>query len=89
MDEAGLPGLYASVWHGVWAPGATPKAIVTRLNAAVVDALGDAAVRQRFSDLGQEIFPREQQTPEALRAYHKAEIDRWWPIIKAAGLKPE
>jgi tripartite-type tricarboxylate transporter receptor subunit TctC len=89
VDEAGLPGFYASVWHGVWAPGATPKAIVTRLNAAVVDALGDAAVRQRFSDLGQEIFPREQQTPEALRAYHKAEIDRWWPIIKAAGLKPE
>jgi tripartite-type tricarboxylate transporter receptor subunit TctC len=89
VDEAGLPGLYASVWHGVWAPGTTPKAIVTKLNAALVDALGDAAVRQRLSDLGQEIFPREQQTPEALRAFHKAEIDRWWPIIKAAGLKPE
>jgi tripartite-type tricarboxylate transporter receptor subunit TctC len=84
-----LPGLHASVWHGIWAPGGTPEAIVVRLNAAVVAALGDPAVRQRFADLGQEIFPRDQQTPEALHAYHKAEIDKWWPIIKAAGLKPD
>ena len=89
VDEAGLPGLYASVWHGIWAPATTPSAIVRRLNEAVADTLGDAAVRQRFNDLGQEIFPREQLTPEALHAYHKAEIEKWWPIIKAAGLKPE
>jgi tripartite-type tricarboxylate transporter receptor subunit TctC len=88
-DEAGLPGLHASVWHGIWAPGATPEAIVVRLNTAVVAALGDPAVRQRFADLGQEIFPRDQQTPAALHAYHAAEIDKWWPIIKAAGLKPD
>ena len=89
VDEAGLPGLYASVWHGMWAPRGTPDAIVGKLDAAVVDTLGDPAVRQRFKELGQEIFPREQLTPAALHAYHRAEIDKWWPIIRAAGLKPE
>jgi tripartite-type tricarboxylate transporter receptor subunit TctC len=89
VDEAGLPGFYASIWHGLWVPKATPKEIIGKLNAAIVDALADAGVRQRLADLGQDIFPRGQQTPAALAAYHKAEIEKWWPIIKAAGIKPE
>jgi tripartite-type tricarboxylate transporter receptor subunit TctC len=89
VDEAGLPKFYFSRWHAIWAPKGTPKDVVTKLNAAVVDALADPAVRARLADLGQEIFPREQQTPEALCAYHKAEIEKWWPIIKAAGIKAE
>ena len=89
VDEAGLPGFYFSRWHALWAPKGTPKDIVAKLNAAVVGALADPAVLSRLADLGQEIFPREQQTPEALATYHKAEIDKWWPIIKAAGIKAE
>jgi len=88
-DEAGLPGFYLSYWHGLWAPKGTPREIIATLNAAVVAALAEAPVRQRLSDIGQEIFPREQQTPESLGALQKAEIDKWWPIIKAAGIKPE
>jgi tripartite-type tricarboxylate transporter receptor subunit TctC len=89
IDEAGVPGLHFPFWHGLWAPKSTPKDIVATLNAAVVDALADPVVRQRFNDLGHEIAPREQQTPQALRAYHKAEIEKWWPIIKAANIKLE
>jgi len=89
IDEAGVPGLHFPFWHGMWAPKGTPKDVVARLNAAVVDALADAGVRQRFNELGHEIVPREQQTPGALAAFHKAEIDKWWPIIKAANIKPE
>jgi tripartite-type tricarboxylate transporter receptor subunit TctC len=89
VDEVGLSGLYVSSWQALWAPKGTPKEIVAKLNAAVVDALADPAVRQRLVDLGQEIPPRDQQTPEALGAYQKAEIEKWWPIIKAAGLKVE
>jgi tripartite-type tricarboxylate transporter receptor subunit TctC len=89
VDEAGLPGFYFSRWHGLWVPKGTPKDIVGKLNAAVVDALADPAVRTRLADLGQEIFPREQQTPGALGSFQKAEIDKWWPIIKAAGIKGE
>jgi tripartite-type tricarboxylate transporter receptor subunit TctC len=89
VDEAGLPGFYMAVWHGIWAPKATPKNVVGRLNSAITDALADPAVRQRLSDLGQEIPPPEQQTPEALGAHHKAEIEKWWPLIKAAGIKAE
>ena len=89
VDEAGLPGLHISIWHGIWLPKGTPREVVMKLNAAVVETLADAAVRQRFADLGQEIPVREQQTPEALFAHHKAEIDKWWPMIKAAGLKAE
>jgi tripartite-type tricarboxylate transporter receptor subunit TctC len=89
VDEAGVPGLYTSVWHGMWFPKATPKEAIAKLNAAIVECLADASVRQRFGDLGQEIPTRDQQTPEGLAAYHKAEIDKWWPLIKAAGIKPE
>ena len=89
VDEAGLPGFYISVWHGLWSSKGTPKDVVRRLNAAVVDALADPTVRQRLTELGQELPAPEQQTPEALRTYHKAEIDKWWPIIKAANIKLE
>jgi tripartite-type tricarboxylate transporter receptor subunit TctC len=82
-----LPGLYISVWHAIWAPRATPKPISSKLNAAIVEALADGGVRQRLSDIGQEIPPREQQTPEALAAHQKTEIEKWWPLIKAAGIK--
>ena len=87
VDEAGLPGFHFSVWTGFWAPKGTPKAVVARLSAAVQDALADPAVRKKFEDLGQEIFPRDQQTPEALAALQKAEIEKWWPILKAANIK--
>jgi tripartite-type tricarboxylate transporter receptor subunit TctC len=87
IDEAGVPGLYISFWHGLWVPKSTPKDVIARLNAAVVDTLADPAVRQRFADLGQDIPSRDQQTPEAFRAHHKAEIEKWWPIIKAANIK--
>ena len=89
VDEAGLPGLYVSVWFGIWAPKGTPRDIIAKLNAAMVSSLADATVRQRLGELGQEITPREQQSPEALAAFHKAEAEKWWPLVKAAGIKPE
>ena len=89
VDEAGLPGFYMGNWLGVWAPKATSKDVVAKLNSAVVDALADPGVRQRFADLGVEIYPREQRTPEALGALQKAELQKWRPIIKAAGIKAE
>jgi tripartite-type tricarboxylate transporter receptor subunit TctC len=89
VDEAGLPGLYASVWFGLWAPAKTPPAVVARLNAAVVEALADLDVHARLADLAQEIFPRAQQTPAGLGAFQQSEIAKWWPIIKAAGIKGE
>ena len=89
VDEAGLPGFYTQMWNGLWAPARTPKDVVAKLNAAVVDALADPAVRKRLADLAQEIPPREELTPEALAAYHKAEIEKWWPIVKAASIKAE
>jgi tripartite-type tricarboxylate transporter receptor subunit TctC len=89
VDEAGLPGLHVSLWNALWAPKGTPKDIVAKLNAAVVESLADPTMRKRLTDLGQDIPPRDQQTPEALNAYHKAEIEKWWPIIKAANIKVE
>jgi tripartite-type tricarboxylate transporter receptor subunit TctC len=89
VDEAGLPNFYMSVWHAFWAPKGTPKDVINRLNAALVETLADPAVQKRLQDLGQELFTREQQAPEALRAWHKAEIDKWWPLIKAANIRAE
>jgi tripartite-type tricarboxylate transporter receptor subunit TctC len=89
VDEAGLPGLYISGWFGLFAPKGTPKPVIEKLNTAVVGALADPKVRERLANLGQEIFPRDQQTPEALATYHKADVEKWWPIIKAAGIKAE
>jgi tripartite-type tricarboxylate transporter receptor subunit TctC len=88
-DESGIPGLYASGWFGLFAPRGTPKEVIARLNAAMVQALADPGVRTRFSDLGLDIAAREQQSPEGLAAFHKGEIEKWWPIIRAAGIKVE
>ena len=87
VDEAGLPGYYIAVWHGLWAPKGTPKDITAKLLAAVQSALANPAVQKRLADLGQDLPTLEQQTPEALRAHHKAELDKWTPIIKAANIK--
>jgi tripartite-type tricarboxylate transporter receptor subunit TctC len=89
VDQAGLPGFYATLWLGLWAPKGTPKDVIAKLNSGVVSALADPTARKRLGDLGMEIFPRDQQTPEALAAFQKAEIEKWWPIIKAAGIKGE
>ena len=89
VDEAGLPGFYISVWSGMWAPKGASQAIVSKLNAAVVDALADPAIQRRLDDLGQEAPERSQQTPAALAAFQAAEIEKWWPIIRAAGIKAQ
>jgi len=86
-DEAGAPGLHMTFWYGLWAPAGTPKDIVVRLNAAVVAAFDDPALRQRLVEEGHVIPTRDRLTPEALGAHHKAEIEKWWPMIKAAGIK--
>ena len=85
-DETGVPGLYMSGWFGFWAPKGTPKEIIAKLNAATVEALADPAIQKRFTELGLDVAPRDQQTPEGLAAFQKAEIDKWWPIIKSAGI---
>ena len=86
-DEAGLPGFFASLWYGLWVPKDTPKDIIARLNAVMMQVLADPPVQKRFAELGIEITSSAQQSPEALRAFQKAESERWWPIIKASNIK--
>jgi tripartite-type tricarboxylate transporter receptor subunit TctC len=88
-DESGVPGLYMSGWFGFFGPSGLPKDVVARLNGAMVEALADPAVRKRFAELGIDVAPKEQQTPQGLAAFQAAEIKKWWPIIKAANIKGE
>jgi tripartite-type tricarboxylate transporter receptor subunit TctC len=88
-DEGGVPGWHMAGWFGLFAPRATPKDVIARLNGAMMQALADPAVKARFAELGLDVAAREQQTPEGLAAFHKAEIEKWWPIIKAANIKGE
>jgi tripartite-type tricarboxylate transporter receptor subunit TctC len=87
VDEAGLPGMYVSLWHALWVPKGTPKEVITKLNAAALEAMADPVVQKRLVAIGQELPPPDMRTPDALAAYHKAEIARWWPVIKDAGIK--
>ena len=89
VDEAGLPGFYISVWSGMWAPKGTSQEVISKLNAAIVDALADKSVQRRLADLGQEAAAVDQQTPAALAAFQKSEIEKWWPIVKAINLQPK
>jgi len=88
-DEAGLPGFHMTLWSGFWVPKDTPKDIVAKLNAAAVEALGDPGVQKKLGDLGLDMPPKDQLTPEALGAWQKAEIAKWWPMIRAANVKVE
>lgn len=89
LDEAGLPGFYMSIWHALWAPKGLPRDVAAKLNGAIREALADPVVKKRLEDLGQEIPPAEQQAPEGLRAHHKAETDKWGPLIRQAGIKAQ
>jgi tripartite-type tricarboxylate transporter receptor subunit TctC len=89
VDEAGLPTFHTSVWTAAWAPKGTPAPVIGKINAAIVESLADPTLRARIEQIGLEVVAREDQTPEALGALHKAEIAKWWPIIKAAGIKVE
>ena len=86
VDEAGLPGFYVSIWRGFWVPRGTPVAAIAKLNSAVVETLADPNVQRRLADLGQDMPPLDLQTPQALGAHHRAEIEKWWPVIKAANI---
>jgi tripartite-type tricarboxylate transporter receptor subunit TctC len=88
-DEGGIPGLYAAGWFALFGPRGMPKEVVAKLNAAMMAALAEPRVRERFAELGLEVAPRERQSPEALAAFQKAEIEKWWPVIKAANIKVE
>ena len=88
-DEAGLAGFFASLWYGIWVPKDTPKDIIAKLNATMVQVLADPSVQKRFDELGIQITPLARQSPEALRGFQKAEAERWWPIIKASNLRAE
>ena len=89
VDEAGMPGFYMSIWHAIWVPKATPREVIAKLNGAIREALADPAIRKRWDDLGQEVPPAEQLTPEALRAHHKAETEKWGPLIRNAGIRAQ
>jgi len=89
VDEAGLPGFYMTLWSAMWVPKGTPKAVIAKLNAAAMEALGNPATNERFAQLGLEVPPRALQTPEALARHHKAEIEKWWPIIKAGNIRAD
>jgi len=89
VDEAGLSGMYIGPWFGLWAPKGTPRDVIARLNSAARVALADPTMHSRLAEYGQEVFPVDQQTPTALGALQAAEIDKWWPIIKGAGIKAE
>jgi tripartite-type tricarboxylate transporter receptor subunit TctC len=88
-DEGGVPGWYMSGWFGLFAPKGTPKDAIAKLNGAMVQVLAEPAVRARFAELGLDVASRDQQTPEGLAAFHKAEIEKWWPVIKDAGIKAQ
>jgi tripartite-type tricarboxylate transporter receptor subunit TctC len=88
-DEAGLPGFHMTLWSGLWVPKGTPRDIVAKLNAATVDALNDSTVRKQLENLGLQMPPKDKLSPEALGAWQKAEIEKWWPVIKAANVKVE
>jgi tripartite-type tricarboxylate transporter receptor subunit TctC len=87
VDEAGLPGFHMTLWSGLWVPKDTPKDIVAKLNGAAVEALNDPAVRRQLENLGLQMPPKDKLTPDALGAWQKAEIEKWWPMIKAANVK--
>jgi tripartite-type tricarboxylate transporter receptor subunit TctC len=89
VDEAGVPGVHISMWTGMWAPKGTPRAVVEKLNTAMAEVLADETVRKRVAEIGSEMPPSDQKSPQALAAHHKAEADRWWPIIKGANIKAE
>jgi tripartite-type tricarboxylate transporter receptor subunit TctC len=89
VDEAGMPGFYFYFWHAIWAPKGTPRDVIAKLNDAVMQSLANPATRKRLIDIGQELYPPEMSTPDALAAFQKGEIEKWWPIIKAAGIKAE
>jgi tripartite-type tricarboxylate transporter receptor subunit TctC len=88
-DESGVPGLYTSGWFGLFAPKGTPNDVIGKLNSAMVEALADPAIRARLAELGLDVASREQQTPQGLAEFYKAEVDKWWPILKAANIKGE
>jgi tripartite-type tricarboxylate transporter receptor subunit TctC len=89
VDEGGLSQFYGALWHGLWAPKGTPSSVIDKVSTTVLRSLADTAVQQRFLDAGQEVVAPDQQGPAALAAYQRAEVDQWWPIIKAANLKGE
>jgi tripartite-type tricarboxylate transporter receptor subunit TctC len=89
VDEAGLPGFHIAVWHGLWAPKGTPDDVVAKLNGAARTVLDDPAMREKFASVGQSTPAPDQMTPAALAALQKAEIAKWWPILKAASVKAE
>jgi tripartite-type tricarboxylate transporter receptor subunit TctC len=89
VDEAGFPGLYFSTWHGFWAPKNTPADVIAKINAAANAAMADPVIRQRIADLGMDLPPADTRTSAAFAAFHKAEIEKWYPIVKASGVKAE